>query len=52
LDRDEVDSKDLLSSTDDEEFEREVEGDCMSMEEDCWFEDWVQETARELQVLN
>lgn len=49
MDRDELDSRDLLSSTDDEEFERE-EGDCMSLEDDFWFEDWVQETERELEV--
>lgn len=47
LDRDEIDSKDLLSSIDDND---ERPDDCMSMEEDSWFENWVQETAREIKV--
>jgi hypothetical protein len=46
LDRDEADSKDLLSSTDDEQIEDVNFSDEMSVEEDCWFEDWEQEPQK------
>lgn len=48
LDRDELDSRSLLS-TDDDEVDDQF-GDDMSVEEDCWFEDWEQDLPQKHEV--